>query len=321
MPKSPHHSHTRPEEQVLIQAVQDEWQEMLVPLLPQQFLQQAKQLKAFERAKGLRGAGDLLRGRLAYAFCLSSFRQVGAWASSLGINPTGERSWAKGTRQARLWLLWLMPSLLMPPVAHNDLPAGSTSRVLLVDASNLRGWHQQGKPSRLQVSYDLQARRIARVVLTDQQSAERLTTFASEPGTILVADRGSCCRQALWDVLQAGGEIVVRLQWSNVPLQHEDGSTRDLCQWVNGLPCDWAEQTVWMQGRTQRVALRLLAHRLSPQGATRAQRRHQRKARKNGYRQRHPWTQVLTSLEARAWEGSRAGPPTLARALADRTAF
>ena len=61
MPKLIHASETRSEEQALTQALQDEWHETLLPLLPEQLEQQATQLKAFERARGLRGAGDLLR--------------------------------------------------------------------------------------------------------------------------------------------------------------------------------------------------------------------------------------------------------------------
>lgn len=146
------------------------------------------------------------------------------------------------------------------------------------------------------------------MVLSDQKTGERLTTLAFAPGDILVADRGYCRRQGLFDALQAGGQLVVRLHWNNVPLQHEDGRLLDVCHWVQSLSGDQGERMVWMAVGKQRVPLRLLAQRLTPEAASRAQRRHAQKMSHNGSRSSHPWTAVLsgwllvlTSLEATVW--------------------
>ena len=48
-----------------------------------------------------------------------------------------------------------------------------------------------------------------------------------------------------------------------------------------------------MQLRNHRVALRLLAQRLSPEAASRAKLRQKRKATKNGRKLCHPWSAVL----------------------------
>lgn len=308
MPKSSHHTQEYAEEQVLVQKVQDEWNETVLPMLPEVLASRAKELKAFERARGLRSASDLLRGILAYALCLSSFRQVGAWAASLGISSNGDRSWAKRLRQARLWLLWLLQDLLVPQIAHEILVGRERVRVVLVDGSNIRGWHKQGDHCRLHVGYDLLERRIVQVVLTTQHTGESLRVFSFVKGDILVADRGYCRRQAIWDALKAGAELVVRLHWNNVPLQDEEGEQVDLCKWVQSLEMGKGERMVWMQFRKQRVRLRLLALRLDEAAANRAQRRHERKLSQNGSKQSHPWTKVLTdwllvltSLDAAAW--------------------
>ncbi|HET8844724.1 MAG TPA: hypothetical protein VFN35_24850 [Ktedonobacteraceae bacterium] len=83
------------------------WQE-IVALLPAEISQQARGQGAFHRARGLREPLDLLRGILAYVFALNSFRQVSGWASSVHLSPNGARSWAKRTRQAAGWLLWIV---------------------------------------------------------------------------------------------------------------------------------------------------------------------------------------------------------------------
>ena len=294
MPKSSHHTQECSEEQVLTKQVQDEWNETVLPMLPQTLTSRAKELKAFERANGLRNAADLLRGLLAYVLCLSSFRQVGVWAASLGISLNGDRSWAKRMRQARLWLLWLLQELLVPGIEHDRFAGSQQGRILLLDASNVRSWHKQGEHSRLHVSYDLRQRRIAQVVLTNQKTGESLTTFAFVPGDILVADRGYCRRRRIWEVVEAGGLLVVRLHWNNVPLQDKEGVLIDLCQWVKSLSGDQGERTVWMQWGKKRVGLRLIALRLDADAANRAQRRHERKLSQNGSKKSHPWTLVLT---------------------------
>src|SRR5215467_8168691 len=98
-------------EQSLVATNEVGWQDLLA-LLPVEAFEQARKQHAFERARGLRHPTDLLRGILAYVFCLSSFRQLGAWSASVGLCANGERSWAKRTRQASSWLLWLVQARL-----------------------------------------------------------------------------------------------------------------------------------------------------------------------------------------------------------------
>ena len=308
MPKSSHHTQEGENQQVQAREMQEEWKETVLPMLPEALASRAKELKAFERARGLRSPADLLRGLLAYALCLSSFRQLGAWAASLGMSGNGDRSWAKRMRQARLWLLWLLQEVLVPHIEDESLRGREGVRVVLVDGSNLRSWHKQGDHCRLHVGYDLRERRLMQVVLTTQHTGESLSFFSVAKGDIVVADRGYCRRQAIWDARQAGTELVIRLHWNNVPLQDEGGRLLDLSRWVQSLETGKGEQIVWMQLRKQRVRLRLVALRLDAAAANRAQRRHERKLSQNGSKQSHPWTKVLTdwllvltSLETAAW--------------------
>lgn len=109
---------------------------------------------------------------------------------------------------------------------------------------------------------------MAQVVLTGQHTGERLTTFEIHGGQVLVIDREYCRqRQAIWDSLQAGAQIVVRLPWSATPLQDEAGQAPDVCQWVQYLMEERGERQVWTQVRKQRVGLRLIAVRLTEEAA------------------------------------------------------
>jgi len=258
----------------------------------------------------LRSAADLLRGILAYVFCLSSFRQVGSWAASIGLSANGERSWAKRTRQASGWLLWLLQALLAPTPTPGLLGLPEfAGRIHLVDATHLRTWQRNGESRRLHVSYDLLASRIEEVLLTDHHMGEGLGHFQRQPGDITVGDSAYCRRGAIMAELDARAEVVVRLHWSSTPLQQADGLPFDLSSWLSNLSEGHGEQAVWIQVRKRRV--RLLAVRLSEAAAQRAQRKRKTKARTSG-RKSQPlsiqvadWLLVLTSLQEQHWSAQQ----------------
>src|SRR5579883_1511003 len=125
MPHATHHTQWSSGEQPSCLLDDAPWQALLA-LLPAARFEQARLQKAFVRARGLRHPADLLRGILASVFCLNSFRVLGSWARSIGLCGNGCRSWAKRTRQAACWLLWLLQELLQQP----QQPAGRLAGAL-----------------------------------------------------------------------------------------------------------------------------------------------------------------------------------------------
>ena len=93
----------------------DSWEQEIVPRLPKELNEQAEQLQAMERVRKLRRASDLLRGLLGYVLCVSSFRQLGAWAVLLGLACLSDNGWRKRLRQASDWLGWLLGELIASP--------------------------------------------------------------------------------------------------------------------------------------------------------------------------------------------------------------
>jgi Transposase DDE domain len=297
-------------EQVLGQMSDPQWQE-IIDLLPVDVSQQAFTHHAFTRANGLRCPTDLLRGIFASVFCFNSFREVGSWACSTGLSSNGARSWAKRTRQAAPWLLWMVQRLLVSAEQEEALtvPAGFTGQIHLVDATHLRTWKRNGESRRLHCSYNLLEKRLEQVVLTDHHVGEGLKHFHGHPGDIFVGDRASCRRQGLLDQLDAGVDVVTRLHWSTTPLLQADGTTPfDLSGWLKQREAAGeGEISVVIQVRARQKPMRLLALRLSQAAAKRAQRKRKAKARKNGCTsqaltiQVADWLLVLTSLSKEQW--------------------
>lgn len=306
-----YHTQNGSQEQALGQFTDQQWRE-IVALLPSAISQQARSHGAFVRTRGLSDPLDLLRGILAYVFCLSSFRQVGSWANSIQLSQNGARSWAKRTRQAASWLLWIVQVLLMPlpgrPDEALELPQTFVGRVHLVDATHLRTWKRTGESRRVHCSYDLLGKRLEQVVLTDHHVSEGLRHFHYQPGDLVVGDSAYCRRQALLDQMERGVEVVVRLHWSTTPLQQANGRPFDLARWLTSCEASGAgEETVFLQVRKHLVQMRLIAARLSEKAAKRAHCKRKEKARTNGRKnqaltiQIADWLVVLTSLPSQQW--------------------
>lgn len=248
----------------------------------------------------------MLRGILVYVFCLGSFRQLGSWATSIGLSQSGERAWAKRTRQAASWLLWLVQTLLAPSESDQPRlgPEGFAGRIHLVDATHLRTWSRSGESRRLHSSYDLLAGRLEQVLLTDHPTGEGVRHFRFAPGDIVVADSAYCRRQAILEQLDAGVQVLIRLHWSSTPLLCEDGQTPfDLSRWLRHAQASGEDEAkVVIQVHKRQQSLRLLVVRLSPDVAKRAHSRRKTHARKNGRTnqdltiQLADWLVVLTSL-------------------------
>ena len=167
---------------VLIQGVDwndEEWQRLLRERLPDDWQEQAIKTKAWQRTRKLASRGDLLRALLVYAMSGYSFRQLGIWATLVGLGSLSERAWRKRVQRAGDWIGWLMGALIGTQVTPNWIHQG-LGRILLVDATRFKQPAGTGDDMRLHCAYDLRAGRLAHVERSDCHGAEGLhPTFRS----------------------------------------------------------------------------------------------------------------------------------------------
>jgi hypothetical protein len=168
---------------------EEDWQAVL-KRLPNDWEEQAIKLKAWQRVRKLAQVSDLLRALLVYAACGSSFRQLGLWATLVGVGCFSERAWRKRVERAQEWIAWLLGAVIGSQASPGWLPRIS-GRILVVDASRLKVPAGSGEDVRMHCASDLQAGRLVQVEVSDRHHAEGLHHFALRPGDVAVTDAGS----------------------------------------------------------------------------------------------------------------------------------
>ena len=187
----------------------------------------AREHRAFQRARGVQRAEDLLRLVLAYGPGGRSLRATAAEAAARGLADVSDVALLERFRRCPAWLTALCEGLLPRSDAPADCqPAGDGAErlVRLIDGSRIEG---PGRSCwRLHLCYDAEHQRIADFAVTPMAEGEKLTRVAIRPGEICIADRGYPQPDPLAAARTAGADVLVRLTWNSLHLV--DGAERPL---------------------------------------------------------------------------------------------
>lgn len=230
----------------------------------------SSELGALRRHREVSNATTLLRLALVYGFCGYSLRGTAAWAEAAGVAHVSDVALLQRFRGASDWMLALLSAKVSSRVPLPAPPANGF-HIRLVDATTISKPGSNGTDWRVHLSYDLEQGRIDSVAITDRSGGESLRRFAISPGDLVIADRAYATRTGFASVLAQNGSFLVRLPWSNVPLEGTDGSRFDLIAWLRALPDATAsEVSVNVRLATQRTPMRVVAIRKSETAAERA---------------------------------------------------
>jgi hypothetical protein len=289
----------------------EDWAREVVTRLPNNVLQQAKELKAFERRRQFGSATDLLRGLLAYVYTVHSFEHLSIWSVLVGVADVSANDWRKRLQRASTWLSWLLQEVLaISSQTSPFLLRGGWRRVLLIDGTHFKCPGPQGMVWRVHTAFDLLSGRLTQLRVTDHHVGEHLEVFDLQEGDLVVTDRANGLRERIAFVLKRHADLLVRFSPRNLPLQEEDGRALDVVRWLKGRHAPAGRvysRTVWMLHQGQRTALRWVAVRLSQEQREACQRRKKRSASK---KQQHiqadtlylaGWVLLITTLPSESW--------------------
>lgn len=222
-----------PQEEVI--GLGEDWR-IVQALLPDRWMEMARELGAFQRARGIADARALLQVMLIHLGEGCGLRETAARAALAGIAEVSDVALLKRLRSCGPWFEWLAQELraAQPGDGTQGLLGGRQLRV--VDGSIVREPGVTGSQWRLHYAIGLPGLQCQEVHLGPCDDGETLKRFQVHAGDIFVADRGYAHPGGIAHVRRHDGDVIVRMNLVTLPLTHPStGKPLDVLQQVRGL--------------------------------------------------------------------------------------
>ena len=218
----------------------------ITDMLPADRDQTARETGAFTRAREIKSSDDLLRLLCFYSWTNLSLRDTAASANEADIASVSDVALLHRFQKVGGWIEKMVGQLLearLPPPLLSALPY----HMRLADASALSLIKSSGTDYRLHASYCLLSQRFQSLEITDATQGESLKRLTIQPGELVIADRAHGHRVGIAQVLEQGGQVLLRFAWNHLPLQTRGGEVFDLMTELMrlkpGETGDWEVQT------------------------------------------------------------------------------
>jgi RNase P protein component len=275
----------------------EDWR-VVEALLPERWMEMARELGVFQRARGIGDARALLQVMLIHLCEGCGLRETAVRASLAGIAHVSDVALLKRLRSCGPWFEWLARELRagQADAGAQGLLGGRQLRV--VDGSVVREPGVTGSQWRLHYAIALPSLQCQEVHLGPCDEGETLKRFEVHAGDIFVADRGYAHPSGIAHVRRHGGDVIVRMNLVTLPLTHPStGKPVDVLQQVRELqvgqagswPARLKVKAERGGQRAQEIAGRLCAVRKSAAAAAKARDRVRRESMR-GRRQVQPQT-------------------------------
>ena len=291
-----------------LQEVFENWNNIILPHLPQQMDGMAKRTGALHRKRGVCSCVDLLRMLFLYASSNFSFRILAAAACALGISAISDTAWRKRFSKAAPFLREILHSLRSAFLPATDISAfDGVKNVLLVDASVIRQNGKQQHQQRIHLCYSLDENRMKQVKVPDQHTAESLAHFSMKKGDLVMVDAGDGTAQNFIYAQEQGADVILRITPKNFCLYDAQGekiSLTALMKEAEEKHREWIDVSGYCKYKGKTGFVWVIAHRLPDGQAAKARKRKIRKASKNQRQIQAEtlfsagWITVVTSLGA-----------------------
>lgn len=226
-----------------IEGQQEDWS-VIERMLPPGWREKARELGALKRRRGFVDAAALLRVLLIHLVDGCSLRETAVRAREGGLASVSDVALLKRLKWSHAWFRWMADGLMQQwiSVLPQDL-WGERRRIRMVDGSIISEPGATGSTWRLHYSISLPSLYCDEVEVTTPKVGESLKRFHIQDGDLLVADRGFAHRKGVRHVVDAGGDVAVRLNLTNLPLVDEEGKAFSLLDHIRTLSAaavgDW----------------------------------------------------------------------------------
>lgn len=270
--------------------------------LPPESEQMARECQAFQRARVIKSADELLYLVLLYSIADLSVREIAGVCAGSGkpISDEGVRQRLAACPQWVEGLLGkVLPASTLPPWAEGRW------QLVLCDGSQISGPGAAGTDYRWHLAYDPVAQQICELHVSDVHTGESLTRYQLGPGMVVLGDRNFAKAPALVAARAQGAHVVVRMSPQYLKLWTREGAAFDLVAALRAAG-EQPQVSFALQVREdksgQAIPVWIHALHLSEQQCNRARRHAKRQAARKGQTPRaqtlflSEWVLVLTTL-------------------------
>jgi hypothetical protein len=166
------------------------------------------------------GAESLLRVLLMHLAAGCSLAETAARAQAAGWAKLSAVALFKRLQASEEWLRWLAAE------QRNSLTAflpESARRLRAVDATVVSEPGSTGTDWRVHYAINLTTLQCDFFSITDVRGGETVRRVPIEKGDIVLGDRAYSNAAGVAHVVEAGGDVLFRLNWQTLPLYHENG--------------------------------------------------------------------------------------------------
>jgi hypothetical protein len=253
-----------------LQGVEEDW-DVIERVLPTDWQAKAKELRALFIPKEFKDASTLLRVMLIHLSDGCSLRETVVRARAGGLVNVSDVALLKRLRKCGPWFSWMCEQLSSRLIG-SELPQIPGKRIRLVDASVVCEPGATGSTWRLHYALNLSNLCCDEVRVTDVKTGESLIHYEVKPGDVLMADRGLAHRRGIGHVVSHGGDVIVRMNLTNVPLQDKAGGAIRLLPWLRKLKVGQAaDLRAWISDEQKLIPVRVCAIKKSAAQTRKAQ--------------------------------------------------
>ena len=235
---------------------------------------------AFTRRRKVDSPTDLLRLIFTWAVAERSLEETAALAAESDLADLSAPALLGRFSRAEAWLGAILGDLLI----DRNTPTNLGSDIRLIDATSISCRGSNNTERRVHLGMDLRTNRTTAIDISDRHDGETLERFTFRAGEIVIADRGYGKRKDVAHAARSGAYFIIRIGWTNLPLEHPKGEPVDLIAALRTVPEACATEFA-VQVRTAKDAVvqcRLVATRKSEPATERARQQILADARRHG---------------------------------------
>ena len=204
----------------------DEDWDILVSLLPKDWLEQAVNTSALKGLRKDKSAKDLLRTLLIHLACGYSLRETALRARQAKLADMSDVALLKRLRKSKDWLAALCSSMFQD--RGISMEGIGDSEVRLFDATNIKEPGKTGSLWRVHYSVRIPSLRCDFFKVTAVEgkgTGESLKQFSIQKGDHIIADRGYSTPSGIEHVRRCKGHVLVRMSPHNLQVLDSAGQT------------------------------------------------------------------------------------------------